>query len=342
MVSARRSLISAAAAAALTGLLGASLPAQAEPVVLKFAVLTAPGTIPHEHIWAPWTKRINEAAQGEFQIEMVGPAIANATNVWGRCINGVVDVATVVLGPSGQPFTKSNITNLPGLMSDDAAASVAFWRLYAKGLIAEEYKDVKLLSLAAGPNLGLTSTKPITSIDDIKGAKIRSIGKVSGDALTVLGASPIALPFSEVYQSLSRGVISGGVVSNFSIMSFKSAEVAKNHMFDVSFGMGPTALIMNKQSYDKLSAKGKAVIDSFSGEQASRNMGAAWGKLDTEMHAELMSKGDQKFTHLSPAEIERWQTMLEPVRAAWVKDTPDGARLLQTLKADYAAALAGK
>ena len=115
-----------------------------QPVILKFAALSAPGSIPVIHIWEPWVKKVNDAAKGEFQLEIVSPPIATATNVWERTINGVVDIGSVVLGPSGQPFTKSNITNLPGLMSDSAAASAAFYRLYAKGLIADEYKDCLL------------------------------------------------------------------------------------------------------------------------------------------------------------------------------------------------------
>ncbi len=335
-------ILKATVVAGTLSLVALSTAVLAQTPVLKFAVLTAPGSIPHDLIWEPWTKKVNEAAKGEFQIEIVGPAIANAVNVWERTINGVVDIGSVVLGPSGQPFTKSNITNLPGIMSDEAASSVAFYRLFAKGLIAEEYKDVKLLSLTAGPRLGLSASKPIKSLDDLKGMKIRSIGKVSGDVLSALGASPIALPFGEVYQALSRGVIGGGVVSYFSIMSFKSGEVAKEHTFDFPMGMGPLAMVMNKQSYEKLSPKGRAIIDRFSGESESRVLGAAWGKLDASMKTELLSKSDQHLNNLTPAEQARWQAAAEPVRAAWVKDTPNGAVLLETLKADYAAALAGK
>lgn len=337
-----QTLQAAVVAATLALALGVPSAVRAQPVVLKFAVTVAPGNITYDQIWAPWAKKGNDAAQGEFQLELMGPAIANVTNVWERTINGVVDVSSVVLGPSGQPFTKSNITNLPGIMSEEAAASTAFWRLYAKGLIAEEYKDVKVLALTAGPRLGLSATKPITKLEDLKGAKVRAIGKVSADVLTALGASPIALPFGEVYQSLSRGVISGGVVSYMSIMAFKSGEVAKHHTFDVSLGMGPLALVMNRQSYDKLTAKGKAVIDRFTGEAESRTLGAAWGKLDANMQAELKAKGDQTIHSLSAAEVARWQQAVEPVRVAWVAETPDGTRLLSTLQADYAAALAGK
>jgi TRAP-type C4-dicarboxylate transport system substrate-binding protein len=336
-------LIKAALASGTLALtMAAPIAALAQPVAFKFAPLVAPGNLTYEQIWAPWAKKINDAAQGEFQLEIVGPAVANVTNVWERTVNGVVDISSVVLGPSGLPFTKTNVTNLPGIMSDDAAASVALWRLYAKGLISEEFKDVRVLALTAGPRLGLTATKPITKLEDLKGAKVRAIGKVSADILTALGASPIALPFGEVYQSLSRGVISGGIVSNMSIVAFKSSEVAKHHTFDVSLGMAGLAMVMNRQSYDKLSPKGKAIVERFSGESESRFLGTAWGKLDAGMQAELKAKGDQQFHSLSAQEIARWQQAVEPMRAAWVTETPDGARLLNTLKAEYAAALAGK
>ena len=84
------------------------------------------------------------------------------------------------------------------------------------------------------------------------------------------------------------------------------------------------------------------MIDRFSGESESRVLGQAWGKLDANLAAELRANGDQTFHTLTPAEVARWQAAIEPVRTAWVKDTPDGARLLETLRTEYAAALAGR
>lgn len=343
MTVARRVVLRAAAALSLSVATALTAPVAAQAqVVLKFAPTVPPGNITYDNIWGPWAKKVNDAAQGEFRIEMVGPAIAQTTNVWERTVNGVVDIGSIVLGPSGLPFTKSNVTNLPGLMDKDAPASVALWRLFAKGLISEEYADVKVLALTAGPKLGITATKPITKLEDLKGAKVRAIGKVSADVLSALGASPIALPFGEVYQSLSRGVIVGGVVSNMSIMAFKSSEVAKNHTFDVAMGMSPLALVMNKAAYEKLSPKGKAIIDKFSGESESLALGTAWGKFDDALRDELKSKPDQKVHSMTPQEVERWKKAMEPVIQAWIKETPNGQQLVDTLKAEYANAVAGK
>ncbi|HSW23277.1 MAG TPA: TRAP transporter substrate-binding protein [Burkholderiaceae bacterium] len=324
----------------LLGAAGAALalPARAQPITLKFATALPPGN-PIATIYDPWVKAVNEAAQGEFQIQVVpGPTFASATNVWDRTVAGVADIGLIVLPQAGRPFPKSSVTLLPLGVDDCELGAAALWRLFAKGLIADEFSDVKLLHMAPVPATGLLSKAPITKLQDLKGQKIRAADKFSSDALSALGAAPIAVPFSESYQALSRGVVSAAIANPYSVTAFKLGEVAKHYTGTVSFGMVPSAVVMNKQAYDKLSAKGKAVIDRFTGEEASRLTGRGHNRLGEAIWTDIKAKGEHTFHVLPPPEVAQWQKALESVKAAWLAETPNGKAVHDSFLADYAAA----
>ena len=178
-------------------LLAVSAPLAHSQTVLKFATTLPPSHPLVSGYFDGWAKRVNEAAGGEFQVQVVnGPTIANGVNVWERTVNGVVDIGWGIQGGVNLPFPKTNIMGLPLLVEENqaAAASVALWRLYASGLIADEYKDVRPIALVASPVQGLSTKSPIAKLEDVKGLKIRASDKSVADIVTALGGSPISVP----------------------------------------------------------------------------------------------------------------------------------------------------
>lgn len=69
-------------------------------------------------------------------------------------------------------------------------------------------KGLKHLGPWANPGMPLLTKKPIMTLDDLKGKKIRSIGSVV-DFMRIIKATPISIPMGEVYTSLAQGVIDG-------------------------------------------------------------------------------------------------------------------------------------
>ena len=77
-------------------------------------------------------------------------------------------------------------------------------------LIQEVYGKYGLVALpfgGHGSESGIRGNKPINSIEDIKGMKIRMGGKLQGKVLKDLGGVQVNLAGSEVYQALEKGVI---------------------------------------------------------------------------------------------------------------------------------------
>ncbi len=312
--------------------LGAAL---AEPVSLKFATTIPPTNPLVADFFEPWAKKVNEASGGDLNIQVIsGPTLANAANVWERTVNQVTDIGWGIHGAVGLPFPKSDITSLPSLVEDLTAGSIALWRLYSSGLIADEYKGVRVIGLAVTPGSLISSKKPITSLDDMKGLKVRAANRMVADVITALGGAPISVPVPEIYQSLQKGVINACVAGWTVANNFRIYEVTGEHLEGIALGEPCGFVVMNVQSYEKLSPKAKAALDKFSGEYFARELGA-WFKKDASDNRErIRAMKGQTIRTVDAKEKERWKKALEPVIQGWVGRTPNGEKVLAAYKED--------
>jgi TRAP-type C4-dicarboxylate transport system substrate-binding protein len=303
--------------------------------VLKLATTLPPSNSVSQFLES-WAKRVNAAAGSEFQIQVVhGPTIANARNVWDRVVNGVVDIGFGIQGAVSLPFPKSTVVSLPLIVRDgklaDAAASL--WGLYENGLIADEYKDVKPIALFGTPVQGLSARIPIAKLEDMRGLKVRAADKTVGDIVTALGASPISVPATEVYQALSQGVVSGSVAGWVLIGSFRLDEVVKEHVVGIPLGAPAGFVVMNTKSYAALSAKGKQILDQFTGVTLSREIGEFFDNSAQSVRNKASSDPSHRFKTLDAAESKRWEAALQGVIDQWESTTPDGSKILAAFRA---------
>jgi TRAP-type transport system periplasmic protein len=305
------------------------------PATLKFAT-----TIPPTHpivtqVFDPWAKKVNEASNGELEIQVInGPTLANAANVWERTLNQVADIGWGIHGAVGLPFPKSTVSSLPFTVEDLTTGSVALWRIYANGLIADEYKDLKVLSLVVTPTSLLISKKPVNSLEDVKGMKLRVANKIASDVVMALGGSPISVPATETYQALQRGVIDGSIAGWVLINGFMLYEVVNYYVEGVPLGDAPGFVVMNRKSYENLSPKAKETLDRFSGETFSRDFGAFF-KSDMERGRErVKAMPNQHIVTLNPQEKERWKKVLEVMIKDWVAKTPNGQQLIDGFRSE--------
>jgi len=315
-------------------------PLQAE-TVLKFAPTVPLENATATRVWKPWVEKVNAEAKGEFRIQLFGLALANPRNVWERTLNGVVDIGFALHGTVGVPFPKTSVSTLPLLIDDGeaGAASVALWNLYESGLIADEYKDVKVLGLIALPVQGIASQAKIAGLDDLKGKKMRVADKLSSDIAEALGASPISLSATEVYQALSRGVVDSAIANWIMMGAFRLTEVSKEYVTGIPLGAPTAFVVMNQNSFAKLSDKGKKILGKHIGAGLSREAGSGLEGLAHGLRAKI-TKGGGKFNivKLDAGQKARWQKALQPVQDNWVAGTPDGKKVLEQFKVELETA----
>ena len=130
--------------------------------------------------------------------------------------------------------------------------------------IYDKYTKGKVHVVGCGPYAreAFVSSIEINTVDDMKGVKVRSPEGLAAEVFKRAGATPVSLPFSEVYTSLEKGIVqaadaSAHVNNNASGMY----KVAKYPIYPGIHSMAVLQFIVNKDVWDKLSEAEQTALE---------------------------------------------------------------------------------
>lgn len=301
----------------------ATFPLAASAAPLKFADQNAENAWGSVHAIQPWIKKVEEASKGTITIDLyANQSLAKGAQSWMATKNSIADLSwnAMAVYPGMNPLAE--VITLPGLpYTDPMQASRALWSVYEKfPSVAKPYADNKVLALYTSDVFNLVSVKPIRSLEDLKGKKIRTVAGPLVSALESLGAIPVVMPMPDVYLGLQRGTLDGTLASWEPYNGFRFYEVAKYVVTNAPFGFSFFGVAMNKRSYDRLPADGKHAIDSLSGLEGSVWFAEHFSFSSRSVLETLRGKGIEVNTiELTPEERARWvERCAGPVWEKWV------------------------
>jgi TRAP-type C4-dicarboxylate transport system substrate-binding protein len=195
----------------------------------------------------------------------------------------------------------------------------------------KELSDVKVMYFQAhGPGLFHTK-KPVRTLEDLKGLKIRSTG-LGAKIVAALGATPVAMTMGETYDALAKNVVDGSTGPFASLLGFKWGEVVKYTTED--FSTSYTAaffVVMNKNTWASLPPDIQEIIGAVNEEWVSKS-GAVWDRYDKAGRDFTLKLGN-KMIPLSKEEGERWVKKVASVLEDYLKETKEkglpGAEMLK-------------
>ena len=320
----------AAAATALWLALGASA-AQAQ-TVLTMSSWVGPTHLLTRDVLGGWAAAVEKATQGRVKFQMLPKHPSAAPGTFDAVRDGLVDVSYVTASYTPARHPLPLLAELPGAGASAEINSVAFSRVHWKYLqAANEYKGVKLLGVFThGPGQMFTVKKPVNSVADLAGMKIRSGGGISEAAAKALGASPLVKPAPESYELLSSGVADGTFFPAESIKSFNLDKVVKYATyFPGGFYCSSFGFFMNEDKWNKLSKQDQDAILSVSGEALARLAGKAWDAAD-KIGQETLKAAGATITDASPEFVADVRKRTEPLVQDWIKSANakgvDGAK----------------
>lgn len=318
----------------------AAAPAAAETVTLKFAGW-APPNVNVNLAQRAWAEAIEKETKGAVKIQFYWETLANARTVYDVVNNGVADLGWILQPLVPGKFPRTSVVELPFLVHNSTEGSVALWRIYEKGLIKAEYDQVRPVGLAVLPPSVLHSKMPIANPAAMAGKKFRIAGRVNAQMMASLKATGVQMAITGVYEAISKGVLDGSLSPWIGFTAFKHEEVTKYHV-DVPLGAIGGMMGMNNRTWASLSDAAKAAFDKHSGALLS----AAYGKYCDEdvtfNRNKVKAAPGQTIATFTAAEIATLEKQFEPITAAWVSSTPNGAEILKAFKEELAAIRAKK
>lgn len=165
--------------------------------------------------------------------------------------SGQVDIAAGPLTTVSGDVPVLDGVDLAGMNTDIRQA-----RKVADAMLPVANKELERLGIklvATYPFSGqmLFCRKPIATLSDIKGLKVRTNGPSSADLIKALGGQPVSLAFGEVYTALERGTVDCGITGAGSGNGVKWPEVS-SHLYTLSLSWSTSGYFVNLAWWNKL------------------------------------------------------------------------------------------
>lgn len=296
-----------------------------EKITLTFATYTSDATV-HQHVYNWWVKELEKRTGGRVEVKQFkGGSLAKARDMINAGKTGLADIVQVV--PLYDP-TVLRLSAVPcrpfGTPQRADLYTLAFNKLAQSKYLVEEYKNLNLKYLFLNPsgNHNIMSKRPIKSIEDLKGLKIRAS---AGYAILLkhFGAVPVHLSAPDIYNAVERGVVDAALApGNHFFYAFQIAEACKNGYYtdNLDMGFSQTIAAMNLKKYNSLPEDVKYIMEELAREiprKAQEIEFPAW--LDRKYYGLFKDLGIQtvKFSAGDRAKMKKVQE--EKFSEQWIR-----------------------
>ena len=292
----------------------------AQPIELKLAYFVG-----DQHAMSQWLIRwannLEKDSGGRIMVKRFpGSQMGPVQQHYDFVRTGQADVAWFLHGATPGRFPLTELVQVPYLVGSAEIGTKVLndSELRSKYLDAE-HKGVKvLLLLTHQPGNVHTTKKPIRTVEDIKGLRIRFASPTIRDFIAALGGTPVGVLPTEQVEQLQKGTIDGVFIDYGGAgIAFKMGGVLKYstemYSYVSSFGVA-----MNPDFWNRLPPDLQGIVTkSMTG--VEKEVGEAWDGLDVPGKKAIMDGGGEAI-RLSPEENARFRKIGAEVAEARVKD----------------------
>lgn len=310
---------------AFIGAAALAWPAAAQDVTLKFHHIWNPQAMASVRVIQPWCDRIAADSGGKMKCQIFPAMSMGGTppQLVDQVKDGVADLVITLPGYTAGRFPVMEVFELPFMTNSAEAGARAAWDFHNK-YAPKEFAGTKLLAMwIHDEGYVHTREKPVKTMADFKGLKMRAPTRQTNKLLASLGASPVGMPLPAIADAVSKGTIDGFLLPWEVIPSVKLHEMVKFHsetdpsrpaLYSAVFIFG-----MNQAKYDALPAALKKVIDDNSGPALTQRIGAIWDDSKAPGRKAAVDRGNT-FYMIPASELDNWQKASASLYDDWTAE----------------------
>ena len=281
-----------------------------------------------------FAEAVEAMSNGQIKIKLFGGStIVPMKEVLATVGSGALEMALIAEGYWHKLIPVSEVAGLPFAFRTIWEAEYFMYNGGLADMLKKGYAkhNVYHLPYESYP-VGIMSKKPLKTVKDFKGIKIRAYG-VMAEWLNQLGASTTYIPGGELYTALATGVVDGahwGDAGPMYMMKFH--EVLKNYMKPEPIVGAWNNLIINMDVWKKLTPVQQKIIET-----AAMGLGSLWSTDNTRIIAQISLKKmvadwNVKVNTVSDAEVKK---MTDAAMIVWdkvAKKDPENAKAIDKMK----------
>src|SRR5687767_12592369 len=264
----RRDVLKTAAAAAAIAIAGGlgSAPLLAQSKMVLKATDVHPLGYPTVEAVVQMGKKLEAATNGRLSIQMFpSMQLGGEKEMIEQAQVGALQIARISVGPMGPLVPEMNVFNLPFMFRDAAHMEKVIDGPIGDELLKKltDHPTVNLIGLCwmnAGQRNVYNSKKPIKTLEDLKGLKIRMMGNpVFVETMNSLGGNGVAMGFDQLINAMQTGVVDGAENNYPTYESGQHYRYAKYYS-KTGHLMIPEILVFSKRTWATLSKEDQELI----------------------------------------------------------------------------------
>ena len=234
---------------------------------LKFASFVPNKYVLHKPVFMKLADDLSKATNGDVKIKIYASGALGKGPVeqYQRAVRRIAEISYGLPGYTSSVFPKTLLIELPGVTNGHQDATRKLWKVMDKHLRKEFKRTVPLALFVTPPAVLMMRDKPVRSLADLKGLKIRASSKSAAAILTAYGATPVQMPATKVYTSMSTGVVDGALMGTGSLLIFKLLEPTKYVITGLPEMPTTLFMVMNEEAYKELKPDHRGALDKLTG-----------------------------------------------------------------------------
>jgi TRAP-type mannitol/chloroaromatic compound transport system substrate-binding protein len=320
-------------AAAASATVAAPYVIRAQGAPIKWRMQTYAGSALGEHVIKPSIEAFNKAANGEMVIELYyADQLVPQGELFRAVQTGTIDAAQSDDDSAAAPVDVKIFAAYFPFASRFSLDVPALWEWWGLRKIWEEaygeVKGVTWLSTGAWDPCNFGTTKPIKSVDDLKGLRVYMF-PTGGQFMQQFGVVPIALPYEDVQVALQTGELDGvcwcGITEMYTV---GWADVLKYYLTNNISGAWAGSYFVNTDKWNALPDHLKELFKlSMESSHYYRQVWYWWGEAHYRTTGGLL-----ELTTIPDAE---WQTVAKAAVKFWdeaAQISPRCAKVVEILR----------
>ena len=284
---------------------------------------------------------VESRSNGAIEVEVsVGTRpCANGTECLQALEDGSVDVYVSTSGGAANAYPYVRVLDLPYVLSDDKVAeevlSGNFMRELRTQILADSDGAVRLMTIGntGGWRHFANTERTVTKPGDLAGMRIRTVmADLPRELVEAMGASPVPIPWPELFTSFQTGVVEGVGIGIADVMDMKFPEAGLKYMTLDGHAYAGALWFMNNEVFLSMpEALRRVVVDGFGALQQATF--ASPKRRSVRAHADFAAAGGELHVP-TPEERAAFAAAAEPVHDWFVENVEGGRRWLDLLRSE--------
>jgi len=290
-----------------------------------------PATNFHTENIAQFVADIDKATGGKLKITVhPNGSLFKATEIKRAVQGGQAQIGEILISGYSNEDPIFGVDSVPFLATSYADAA-RLWKASRKAIEERFAKQgMKVLYSVPWPPQGIYSTKPISSMADMKGLKMRAYNPYTSRIAELAGAQPVTIQVAELAQAMATGAVNANITSGATGYDTKAWEVVK-YYYDTQAWIPKNIVFVSTQAFDALDkASQKAVLDAAAAAEAR---GWKVSEEKNKWYLEQLAKNGMQVSAPSAQLEADFKKVGQTMSAEWLKTAgPDGKAILDAYR----------